>query len=140
MWELSNGAFYMAPGDKTETYPMSCAGNWYEGTMSADAAGIVACLVAFNRMAWHTREDRFTNLFYGLREWALEHPEAKEIFAYLYSEAFERTITHISIGRVQREVKSIKNIAFKKNLQILEKYNYIKFREYDTGLYEYTIC
>ncbi|HGN0313171.1 TPA: antirestriction protein [Proteus mirabilis] len=81
MWELSNGAFYMAPGDKTETYPMSCAGNWYEGTMSADAAGIVTCLVAFNRMAWHTREDRFTNLFYGLREWALEHPEAKEIFA-----------------------------------------------------------
>lgn len=67
-------------------------------------------------------------------------PEAKEIFAYLYSEAFERTITNISIGRVQREVKSIKNITFRKNLQILEKYNYIKFREYDTGLYEYTIC
>lgn len=81
MWELSNGAFYMAPGDKTETYTMSCAGNWYEGTMSADAAGIVACLVAFNRMAWHTCEDRFINLFYALREWALEHPEAKEIFA-----------------------------------------------------------
>jgi hypothetical protein len=80
MWELSNGAFYMAPGDQSETYPMSCAGNWYEGTMSADAAGIVACLVAFNRMAWHTREDRFTDLFYALREWAAEHPESAEIF------------------------------------------------------------
>ena len=67
-------------------------------------------------------------------------PEAKEIFAYLYSEGFDKTISNINIGRVQKEVKSIRNIAFRKNLQQLEKYNYIKFREYDKGLYEYTIC
>lgn len=67
-------------------------------------------------------------------------PEAKEIYAYLYSEGFDRTISNINIGRVQKEVKSIKNIAFRKNMQLLEKYNYIKFREYDIGLYEYTIC
>ncbi len=67
-------------------------------------------------------------------------PEAKEIFAYLYSEGFDKIICNINIGRVQKEIKSIKNIAFRKNLQILEKYKYIKFREYDTGLYEYTIC
>lgn len=80
MWELSNGAFYMAPGDKTEAYKMSCAGNWYDGTMSADAAGIVSCLVAINQLAWQTEEDRFINLFHALREWALEHPEAEQIF------------------------------------------------------------
>lgn len=67
-------------------------------------------------------------------------PETKEIFAYLYSEGFDKTILNINIGRVQKEVKSIKNIAFRKNLKQLEKYNYIKFREYDTGLYEFTIC
>jgi len=67
-------------------------------------------------------------------------PEAKEIYAYLYSEGFDKTISNINIGRVQKEVKSIKNIAFRKNLQQLEKYKYIKFREYDNGLYEYTIC
>ena len=66
-------------------------------------------------------------------------PEAKEIYAYLYSEGFDKTINNISIGRVQRKIKSIKNVAFKKNLQILEKHNYIKFIEYATGLYEYTI-
>ena len=66
-------------------------------------------------------------------------PEAKEIYAYLYSEGFNKTINNISIGRVQRQIKSMKNVAFKKNLQLLEKYNYIKFREYATGLYEYTI-
>ena len=64
-------------------------------------------------------------------------PETKEIFVYLYSEGFDKTISNINIGRVKKEVKSIKNI---KNLKQLEKYNYIKFREYDTGLYEYTIC
>ncbi len=67
-------------------------------------------------------------------------PEAKEIYAYLYSEGFDKTISNINIGRVQKEVKRIKNIAFRKNMQLLEKYNYIKFREYDIGLYEYTIC
>ena len=67
-------------------------------------------------------------------------PEAKEIFAYLYSEAFNKTIANINIGRVQREIKSIRNVAFRKNLNILEKYGYIKFIEYDRGLYEYTIC
>lgn len=67
-------------------------------------------------------------------------PEAKEIFAYLYTEAFDKTMTNINIGRVQKQIKSIKNVAFRKNLQLLEKYNYIKFREYDKGLYEYTIC
>ena len=67
-------------------------------------------------------------------------PEAKEIYAYLYSEGFDKTISNINIGRVQKEVKSIKYIACRKNMQLLEKYNYIKFREYDIGLYEYTIC
>ena len=67
-------------------------------------------------------------------------PEAKEIFAELYVEGFERTITHISIGRVQKQIKSIRNVAFKKNLKQLEEMGYIKFIEYDKGLYEYTIC
>ncbi len=67
-------------------------------------------------------------------------PEAKDIYAYLYVEGFDKHINHISIGRVQTEIKRIKNIAFKKNLQLLEKYNYINFTEYDKGLYEYHIC
>lgn len=67
-------------------------------------------------------------------------PEAKEVYAYLYAEGFDRTITYTNIGRVQKQFKSIKNVAFKKNLKILEKYNYIKFIEYDNGLYEYSIC
>lgn len=67
-------------------------------------------------------------------------PEAKEIFAELYAEGFERTIAHISIGKVQKQIKSIRNAAFRKNLKQLEDMEYIKFNEYDRGLYEYTIC
>lgn len=80
MYELTNGSFYMAPG-RDEMLPMSCAGNFYDGRMSADAAGIVACLVGMNRMAWKTREDRFIDLFFALRHFAAYHEESGEIFA-----------------------------------------------------------
>ena len=66
-------------------------------------------------------------------------PEAIEIYAYLFAEGFERTISHISIGRIQREQKSITNIGFRNNLKILEKNKYLVYKEYDTGLYEYHI-
>ena len=66
-------------------------------------------------------------------------PEAKEIYCYLYVEGFDRDISHISIGRVQKDFKSIKNLAFRKNLQLLERFKYINFTEYANGLYEYHI-
>ena len=68
------------------------------------------------------------------------NPEAKEIYCYLYVESIDKNIANINIGRVQTELKSIRNIAFRKNLQLLEKFNYIKFNEYANGLYEYHIC
>ena len=39
-----------------------------------------------------------------------------------------------------KRIPKVTNLAFKKNLQQLEKYNYIKFNEYANGLYEYHIC
>ena len=65
--------------------------------------------------------------------------EAKEIYAYLFADGFERIISHINIGRIQRELKSITNIGFRNNLKILIKYKYLVYKEYDTGLYEYHI-
>lgn len=77
MWEIPGG-FVMTP-DLPGTLQMCHGENYYEGAMSADAAGITACLIAFNRMAWHTREDRFSDLYHALREWAFDHPESAEI-------------------------------------------------------------
>lgn len=64
----------------------------------------------------------------------------KDIYSYLYTEGFDRTIANVNIGRIQGQIKGLKNVAFRKNLQLLEKHKYITFKEYDRGLYEYTIC
>lgn len=78
MYELTNGGFYMAPG-RAETLAMSCAGNFYEGTMSADAAGVVATLVGINRAVWRTHSEPLTTLFYAVREFAMQHKESADI-------------------------------------------------------------
>lgn len=65
-------------------------------------------------------------------------PEGKKIYAYLYSEAFDKLVAHINIGDIQNKIH-ITNVGFKNNLKILEKFKYLVFKEYDNGLYEYHI-
>ncbi|PTB17774.1 antirestriction protein [Trinickia symbiotica] len=79
-YELSNGGFYMAPST-THRLRLQCDGNGFDGEMSADAAGIVACLFAFNALVWKTRDERFERLYYCLREFASDHSEACAISA-----------------------------------------------------------
>lgn len=62
-------------------------------------------------------------------------PETKEIYAYLYSQGFNKTITHVNIGNIQ-QILSITNVGFRNNLKILEKFKYIVFKEYNPGMYE----
>ena len=76
---LSNGGFYMAPS-REERFAVEVPTNGYEGTMSADAAGITACLFAFCDLASDIDGERFVELFHQLREFALDHAEASEIF------------------------------------------------------------
>lgn len=76
---LSNGGFYMSPSSE-ERFGVEVPGNGYEGTMSADAAGITACLYAFCDLASDSHGERFVDLFHQLREFALGHAEASEIF------------------------------------------------------------
>ena len=78
-YRLSNGGFYMAPAIET---PMRVTwnGNGYEGTMSADAAGIVATLFMLNVMAEDGTE-RMADLYYPLRDFAHEHAESRAIFS-----------------------------------------------------------
>lgn len=84
-WELftlPNGGFYMAPAASSrEKYHVVCPGNYFDGILSADAAGIVACLYGYCRLAETTREDRFVELYHRLREWACAHPEHDLILA-----------------------------------------------------------
>jgi hypothetical protein len=79
-FELSSGGFYMTPRLEGPLR-IHNEGNGFDGEMSCDAAGIVACLMAFNALAWQTRAAHFGELFYQLRDFAAQHAEATSIFA-----------------------------------------------------------
>lgn len=85
-YELSNGGFYMAP--KTdEEFTFSVAGNGYEGRMSADAAGITACLFVLSSLAFTlnsvnpTACEKVAEHYHLLLDFASTHAEAKKIFS-----------------------------------------------------------
>ena len=81
MYRLSNGAMYMAPAIVDKKLRVVVDTNFYKGEVSADAAGIITCLFVFNGLCWdHPDRDDYIELFYSLREFAADHPEAQEIF------------------------------------------------------------
>ena len=56
-WEfyaLSNGGFYMAPSSN-QSYQVICQ-NGFEGTLSADALGITACLYGYSHLSFSSNE------------------------------------------------------------------------------------
>ena len=79
-YELSNGGFYLAP-QLDETLAICVISNGYEGTLSADAAGIVSTLCVINHLCWKTSSEKMINYYYWLRDFASDHDEVSEIFA-----------------------------------------------------------
>jgi len=84
-WEfvsLSNGGAFLKL-DSTCKYYVSVDGNFYEGQMSSEAAGITVCLFAFNHLTYQLgptpQGERLANLYYLLRDYAIQHPEAAQI-------------------------------------------------------------
>jgi hypothetical protein len=78
--ELSNGGFYMAPESEID-FEIAVEGNGFEGTMTAQAAGITACLFAFSHLSFRIENERIASHFHLLRDFALEDPEAGAILA-----------------------------------------------------------
>lgn len=79
-FDLSNGGCYMAPSDPS--FALVQPSNTFEGTVSGDAAGIIATLYALSRLAFQYEAEagmRFTERFHQLREYALAHAEAAAI-------------------------------------------------------------
>ena len=81
-YRLDIGGFYMSPlTDKT--FEVACD-NGYEGRLSADALGIVACLYAYSHLSFvggSVFAEVCAEQFHLLREYALDHPEARGIMA-----------------------------------------------------------
>lgn len=72
---LSNGAFYMAP-HITSKLRLVWANNFFDGEMSADAAGIVATLYGLNHLISIMHSDILIEKYHGLRQYVDQHPEA----------------------------------------------------------------
>ena len=64
--------------------------------------------------------------------------ETKLIYSYIYSKGFERIITDINVGEIQRVV-NISNIGLRKSLEILEQLKYLIYKEYSNGMYTITL-
>ena len=79
-YTLSNSGAFMAPeseNDKSWALFNSMNGNGAE--LTGEAAGIVACLMAYNHHACRTECDAMTEHYYRLRDFALNHPECSTI-------------------------------------------------------------
>ena len=81
-YSLSNSGFYMAP-DLDKLYAVSCI-NGYEGSLSADALGITACLYAYSHLSFSSNQvfaKICANHYHWLRAYMLEHKEVSAILS-----------------------------------------------------------
>lgn len=70
-FEVSNGAFFMAPAAFTTPVEITVADNYFRGEMTPAAAGIVATLMALSSMAFsHEEDERLSEAFHSLRDYA----------------------------------------------------------------------
>lgn len=82
-WEfytLSNDGFYMCPSTDSQ-FHVVCE-NGFEGDMSADALGIVACLYAYSHLSFSDNgklAEVYANHYHWLREFMYQHPEVESI-------------------------------------------------------------
>jgi len=79
-YKLSNNGFYMAP-DEDQSFDIKCQ-NYFSGTLSADALGIVCCLYAYSNLSFQGDFD-FSRLcakhYHLLRSYMLSHAEVAAI-------------------------------------------------------------
>ena len=78
-YERDGKPLYLAPVSDTP-FRVAWDGNGYSGTVSADAAGIIATLFTLSHLSFQFESDRFAHAYARLHAYASEHPEAAEIF------------------------------------------------------------
>ncbi|EHT08629.1 TPA: antirestriction protein [Enterobacter hormaechei subsp. xiangfangensis] len=77
---LSNGGAFMAPeSEQDEKWTLFNSMNGNGAELTSEAAGIVACLMAYSHHACRTECDTMTEHYYRLRDYALNHPECSAI-------------------------------------------------------------
>jgi hypothetical protein len=80
-YSLSNGGAFMAPA-MDDPVKMAWRDNGYSGSMSAQAAGIVATMFTLSNLSFaYPEAPQLADQFHLLRDFALDHKEAGAIFA-----------------------------------------------------------
>ncbi|MXD21867.1 antirestriction protein [Escherichia coli] len=77
-YTLSNGGAFMVPAPEEGSEDKCTLFNDMNGNgadMSAEAAGVAACLLEYSHHACRTECDAMTAHYYRLRDYALSHPE-----------------------------------------------------------------
>lgn len=78
-YRLNNGGFYMACDDNL-SFKITVPSNYFEKTVSADAAGIIVCLYAYNLLCCKHESDLLIDHYYKLLDYARTHQDASLIF------------------------------------------------------------
>ncbi len=79
-YEQDGKPLFMAPDDE-KRFRISVEGNMYEGTVSAQAAGIIFTMFALSDLSFRYNSDHLSDAYARLYEFALNHAEASAIFA-----------------------------------------------------------
>lgn len=81
-FELTNGGAFMAPSSP-DVLLLSVRTNGYVGELSREAAGIVWTLFALSHLSFRFPDaaELLSQRYYQLRDYALDHPEARAILA-----------------------------------------------------------
>lgn len=79
-YTLNNGGAFMTPeSENNEPWTLFNTLNGNGGALSAEAAGIAVCLMAYSHHACRTECDAMTEHYYRLRDYALNHAECSAI-------------------------------------------------------------
>jgi hypothetical protein len=77
-YKLDNGGFYMAPSED-KSWRIAVHGNGYEGTVSGDAAGIIATLFMIGQLCGELQTEAMAEAYHALLDFATEHAEQAAI-------------------------------------------------------------
>ncbi|MFI0416191.1 MAG: antirestriction protein [Candidatus Thiodiazotropha sp.] len=81
-YALSNNGLFMSLESEKCCHIVNPV-NYFDDTMTAEAASIGVNIFALNALVESRQSDRLITLYYALRDYAAEHGEAEKIFQFI---------------------------------------------------------
>jgi hypothetical protein len=81
-YDLSNGGALLVPSGAAQYY-LECDGNGHACHLPPLATGVAVCAMAYNHLAFRRDGRVFSEMFYRLRDFLAQQPEAGELWALI---------------------------------------------------------